>query len=187
MTNDQPTRFTREAAQQIQETVSRQRGALRPDRVFVPPAAPHGDVSGGVDNLFPVIIAKDGGSDGGSSTRATWTYTVDNIDGDELATAVAVAKPRPLGPLHYGDEIASPAYGTAFYNSAGTLLLWDAGEVPNLTALSPITAWQVDATSGEIQTKSRPILVPATGNETDWTKLDDTEESKAIECTEPGS
>jgi hypothetical protein len=187
MTNDQPTRFTREAAQQIQETVSRQRGALRPDRVFVPPAAPHGDVSGGVDNLFPVIIAKDGGSDGGSSTRATWTYTVDNIDGDELATAVAVAKPRPIGPLHYGDEIASPAYGTAFYNSAGTLLLWDAGEVPNLTALSPLTAWQVDATSGEIQTKSRPILVPATGNETAWTKLDDTTESKTIECTEPGS
>jgi hypothetical protein len=85
------------------------------------------------------------------------------------------------GPV-YGDEIADPAYGQAFINASGDWKLWDAGEVPNLTALSPLTDFRIDATSGEIQRKTRAVLVPATAAESAWTKIEDTEESAKVEC-----
>jgi hypothetical protein len=183
----QPIQFTRAASDQIRETVARQRTGLRLDVQTTPPAAAHGELQTGSEDVFPVLIAKDGGADGTSSTRATWVYTVKNIDGTELATSVPVVKARPLGTIHYGNEIASPAYGQAFYNSAGTLLLWDAGEIPALTALAPITDFRVDVTSGEIQKKTHPILAPATADQTDWTKIEDTVPSKEVSCTAPGS
>ena len=187
MNRDQQTvRVSRGAAKMVDEAARRlnRTGADLPLADAAPMPQPATEE---LARFYPVTVTKTGGSDGTASTRASWTYTITSIDGVELATAVAVVKTRPLGPMHYGDEIADPAYGLAFIDASGAWQLWDAGEVPNLTALSPLTAWQVDATSGEIQTKSRPILVPATGNETDWTKLDDTTESQTIECTEPGS
>jgi len=132
--------------------------------------------------FIPVTVTKTGGSDGTASTRASWTYTITSLNGTQLATAVAVVKTRPLGPMHYGDEIADPAYGQAFINASGDWKLWDAGEVPNLTALSPLTDFRIDATSGEIQRKTRALLVPATAAESDWTKIEDTEESAKVEC-----
>jgi hypothetical protein len=128
----QPIQFTRAAADQIRETVARQRTGLRLDVQTTPPAAAHGELQTGSEDVFPVLIAKDGGADGTSSARATWVYTVNNVEGTQLGTGVAVVRARPLGKLKYGNEIASPAFGAAFYNSAGQLKLWDAGEVQDL-------------------------------------------------------
>jgi hypothetical protein len=116
-----------------------------------------------------VIVAKDGGSDGTASTRASWTYTIKELDGSTtIATAVAVARARPLGPMEYGNEVASPAYGLAFHDGTNWKL-WDAGETARLTALSPHTDFQVDDTNRKMQIKSRAVLVPCTASESGWT------------------
>ncbi len=82
--------------------------------------------------IFAVSVTRDGGSDGSQTTAASWTYTVKTVDGSVvLGTGVAAARPRPNGSM-----IAGGGFGLAFFDSAGTLRLWDAGEVPATTACS---------------------------------------------------
>jgi hypothetical protein len=76
--------------------------------------------------------------------------------------------------------------GIACFKAGALVLLW-AAEVPITKTVEVITAWQVDLTSGEVQKKTRAIVVLDAGTESAWTKIEDTEESKAIECTTPGS
>jgi hypothetical protein len=164
-------------------TFSRQGAAA----TSAPPAALPQQYTEEIARFYPVVVIKTGGSDGDATTRASWTYTIKDLDGTELATAVAVVKTRPLGPMLYGDEIASPAYGQAFITAAGAWKLWDAGEAIKLTALSPLTDWRLDATTGEIQKKTRATLVSVTAAESGWTKIDDTTESKPSSCTAQAS
>ena len=95
---------------------------------------------GGEASLFPVLVNKDGGNDGTSSSQANWTYSVWPLgakEGDDpIATEVEVVKPRPAGslvPQFDEDAPASfesePMYGLAFTGQDGELVLWDAGEV----------------------------------------------------------
>lgn len=75
---------------------------------------------------FPVKVTKDGGSDGNQSGAATWTYTVKDLAGTTLGTAVSPIKTRPNGKMTYA---ADNSYAIAFYDGA-TLKLWDVTEVP---------------------------------------------------------
>jgi hypothetical protein len=83
--------------------------------------------------LFAVRVEQTGGSDGTSSTAASWTYTVRDVSSTvTLGTVVAVARPRPNGLMTY--QSGSDGFGVAFYDDDGTLKLWDAGEVPTTGA-----------------------------------------------------
>ncbi|MGC9260961.1 MAG: hypothetical protein ACP5I8_12930 [Phycisphaerae bacterium] len=83
--------------------------------------------------MFPVGVSKDGGADGTQTAPATWTYTVTSIDGlTTWGTQVPLARPRPNGSML--PQTTAAAFGMAFTDAAGTLRLWDAGEVQNTTA-----------------------------------------------------
>ena len=75
--------------------------------------------------LFPVKVTQTGGSAGSKTTKCSFTYTVDSIGGEELATVQTPSKNRPV----VGKMKAPTAddYGLAFYNGA-TLVLYDANE-----------------------------------------------------------
>ncbi len=83
--------------------------------------------------LQPVQITRSGGADGTQTAPATWTYNLLSLDGTQtLATAVALARPRPNGSMV--TAASSPAFGLAFVDSTATWRLWDAGEVAATTA-----------------------------------------------------
>jgi len=83
--------------------------------------------------LFAVRVEWTGGSDGNSTTAASWTYTVRDVSGTAtLGTVVGVERPRPNGKMTY--QSGSTGFGVAFYDDDGTLRLWDAGEVPTTGA-----------------------------------------------------
>lgn len=88
---------------------------------------------GGPGLTFAVWVEKDGGSDGNSTTAASYTYTVKTADqAVTLGTTVALARPRPVGKMTYQ---ASGGYGLAFCDGT-TLKLWDAGEIPTVGVCS---------------------------------------------------
>jgi hypothetical protein len=72
-----------------------------------------------------------------------------------------------------------------FGTNVSTVSAWL--DVRACTQVTAITAWQVDLTSGEVQKKTQAFYAPEVGSESAWMKIEDTEESKAIECTPPGS
>lgn len=81
------------------------------------------------DEVFIANIQKDGGSDGTTSSPASWTYTIKRL-GTTVATGVVQDKPRPNGSMTPGDLVAGSAgFGLCFYGSDGAVHLWDAGEV----------------------------------------------------------
>jgi hypothetical protein len=85
------------------------------------------------DVVLGVWVEKDGGSDGNSTTAASYTYTVKTADqATTLGTTVAVTRPRPYGKVTY---YASGGYGLAFFDGT-TLKLWDAGEIPTVGVCS---------------------------------------------------
>ena len=74
---------------------------------------------------FPVLVNQTGGANGTDTTKATYTYTVTDLAGNELGTAVALARPRENGAVTLASD---PKYGSAFVAADGTLKLWDSGE-----------------------------------------------------------
>lgn len=85
----------------------------------------------GRSGKFPVKVQKDGGSDGSTSSAASWTYTVRDLNGNTLGTGITLSRPRPKGVMIY--QAGSSGYGDAFYDGS-TLKLWDAGEVEDTGA-----------------------------------------------------
>lgn len=75
--------------------------------------------------LFPVKIENDGGSQGTSTTAATWTYKIKTLNADLIQSGVGLSRPRPLGTATVQGV---NAYGVAFY-AGGSIILWDAGEI----------------------------------------------------------
>jgi hypothetical protein len=59
----------------------------------------------------------------------------------------------------------------------------DWADVRAYSAVTAITAWQVDSTSGEIQKKTQAFYSPEVGAESAWTKIDDTQESDYVPCS----
>lgn len=85
---------------------------------------------------FAVKVQQTGGSNGTDTTTATYTYTVRTLPwngtsgGETLGTNVPVSRPRPNGLMTV--QAGSTGYGLAFRDGS-TLILWDAGEVPDTT------------------------------------------------------
>ena len=89
--------------------------------------------------LFPVKVecTNSGTGDGNASSAPSYQYTVRKMDWRgsgtsapyELGTGVTVARPTAAGS--YSPQAGSTGYGLAFYDGA-TLVLWDAGEIPNV-------------------------------------------------------
>jgi hypothetical protein len=186
MTNDQPTRFTREAAQQIQETVSRQRGALRPDRVFVPPAAPHGDVSGGVDNLYGTAAA-----DYSSGTTISLTSCDANGVADGVG-AVTVTIPTSWGTVDLLSADVGGATTTVTCKIAsGTLLqyAYAADGTAYLLGLPPtvVEFLRYDNSTYKLQQRVRWLFGTNVSTLSDWIDFAQSEESLKTSCTTPGS
>lgn len=73
--------------------------------------------------LFEVAMTQTGGSQGTASAAPTWTYTIDDVDGNELATA---HNPTTGGywVRHLG-QMAAATRGIASFSGAGALkILW---------------------------------------------------------------
>ena len=170
--------LTSEAASRIiaaTRIIENQRGSNHPGASPQPPR----------DGLPPEVcfyvdLTQTGGSAGSATTTCSFTYTV-ALDSVNLGTSVAVS-----GARIPNCEMTAGTLGIACFKAGELVLLW-AAEVPVTKTVEVITAWQVDLTSGEVQKKTRSIVVLDAGTESDWTRIEDTEESKAIECTEPGS
>lgn len=85
--------------------------------------------------FFPVKVEKTGGADGSLGGAATWTYTIRRMDWTgsgtsadfELATVKSPQKRRPNGKASF--PTGSTTVGSAYYDSTGTIQLWDANEV----------------------------------------------------------
>jgi hypothetical protein len=84
--------------------------------------------------FFPVKVEKTGGSDGSTTTAASWTYTVRSMawtgtaGGVTLAEGAEQIRPRPNGSMKF--QTGSTGVGVA-YREDGEVKLWDAGEVEN--------------------------------------------------------
>ena len=84
-----------------------------------------------VTGLFAVKVTEDGsGSAGSDTTLCTFKYTVDDLDGVELATSKAPMKWRNADTMYEMDPPADDAIGLAYYDEDEVLQLYDANEVP---------------------------------------------------------
>lgn len=77
--------------------------------------------------LFPVDLEGDGGDTGDLTTQCSRTYTVDDLDGNELGTTVSPEHQRPaIG------KMLDATTGMAYYTPDGTLKLQATDEVLDL-------------------------------------------------------
>ena len=77
-----------------------------------------------------VNVTEDGGSAGDQSTQCSFTYTVTDIYGNQLATGATPNKQRPsIGKMVSGDGLV----GSGYFTGAGAFVLHDANEVPSPT------------------------------------------------------
>jgi hypothetical protein len=119
-----------------------------------------------------------------TGTGSTATYDLTTENGEEFA-AVALADAVLSADLTYGE-----------FAEGDSVLVWNNGTDDPLIFTTPpveleevtyMTDVRIDTVSGEFQKKTQTVKVPSAQAVSDWTKIEDTEESKAIECTEPGS
>jgi hypothetical protein len=81
-----------------------------------------GDTPSGT--IFPVTVSQTGGSNGNSTTAATYTYTVTSLAGVQLGTAMSPEVPRfMIGTM------TAATKGTGYYTSAGVFTLHQVFEV----------------------------------------------------------
>jgi hypothetical protein len=119
-----------------------------------------------------------------TGTGSTATYDLTTENGEEFA-AVALADAVLSADLTYGE-----------FAEGDSVLVWNNGTDDPLIFTTPpveleevtyMTDVRIDTVSGEFQKKTQTVKVPSAQAVSDWTKIEDTEESKAIECTPPGS
>ena len=69
--------------------------------------------------LFPVTLVKDGGANGSQTSAATWSYTVKDSNGTQLATLQQPQWPRQFGTFNAATS------GLAYFGTGGGLCwLW---------------------------------------------------------------
>lgn len=86
-------------------------------------------------NAVMVVVQQDGGSQFvPPSQQASWTYTVNALNGDFLGSSVPQERDRPMCNINPTNE-----FGIGFYttDSPPVFKLWDAGEVPNVFQCEP--------------------------------------------------
>ncbi|HUU90110.1 MAG TPA: hypothetical protein VM238_02750 [Phycisphaerae bacterium] len=131
-------------------------------------------------SLFAVLVTKDGGVAGDAATDCTFTYTVKDLLGAELATALSPLRPRFAHTEYVEPGADSP--GTAWYDAQGDLQLLEAvEEVPKTDLVAVLTSLRYDTTAHEFQYKKTSVRVIETEDEdaawtaiTDLTECDDT-------------
>jgi hypothetical protein len=119
-----------------------------------------------------------------NGTGSTATYDVTTETGEEFA-AVALADAVLSADLTYG-EFAEGDGVLVWSNGTDDPLIFTAPPV-ELEEVTYMTDVRIDTVSGEFQKKTQTVKVPSAQAVSDWTKIDDTTESKTIECTTPGS
>ena len=126
--------------------------------------------------MLPVTVSADGGGQGDYDTTCDLTYT---------ATWNGLTLVSGASPVHARVPNCKMLSGThGWGHMSGTTFVLDVvDEVPETALVSGITDWRVDATSGEIQKKVTPMRVLSVGAESDWTKIDDTQESDYVPCS----
>ena len=77
------------------------------------------------ESLRAVLVTKDGGSAGSSSTNCTFTYTVKDLSGLALGSGLTPKRPRYANTEYY--QPATDSYGLAFIAN-NTLNLYEAIE-----------------------------------------------------------
>jgi len=131
-------------------------------------------------SLFAVLVTKDGGVAGDAATDCTFTYTVKDLLGAELATALSPLRPRFAHTEYVEPGADSP--GVAWYDAQGDLHLLEAvEEVPKTDLVAVLTSIRYDTTAHEFQYKKTNVRVIETEDEdaawtaiTDLTECDDT-------------
>jgi hypothetical protein len=91
-------------------------------------------VSGGSGGLIPVLVVWSAGSDGNSTTYATWTYNIYRLADTGHATALTAAAVQPLCSRARTIKASvmkatSDSIGSAFLDADGTYKLFDCNEV----------------------------------------------------------
>ncbi|MBN2585013.1 MAG: hypothetical protein JXL80_18270 [Planctomycetes bacterium] len=121
--------------------------------------------------LFPVLVTKDGGSAGDADTDCSFTYTVKDLAGFELETALAPECGR-LPKTEYSEPSAdSPA--VAYRDSAGDLHLYHvAGELPVTKTVEVVTSFRYDTATHAFQLKKTAIRILEKADEdAEWTDV----------------
>lgn len=86
-----------------------------------------------VGRMFMVNLTQDGGSAGDQSTQCSFTYTVTDIHGNQLATSATPNKQRPtIGKMVSGDGLV----GSGYFTASGAFVLQDANETLDTGACS---------------------------------------------------
>lgn len=83
-------------------------------------------------SLFPVNVTQTGGAAGSDSAACSFTYTVNNLDSDQLGTAMSPTWAREAK----GKKVAA-THGTGYYNAGGTFVLYQVDEVDDVVACTP--------------------------------------------------
>lgn len=121
--------------------------------------------------LFPVLITKDGGVAGSASADCSFTYTVKDLAGVELASGLSPECGR-LTKTEYAEPSAdSPA--VAYRDAAGDLHLYHvAGEVPVTKTVAVVTSFRYDTTTHAFQLKKTAVRVLEKADEdAEWTDI----------------
>jgi hypothetical protein len=85
------------------------------------------------NSIFAVTLTQTGGSAGTNAAYCSFTYTVTNLGGAQLTTAAAPLNSRAR---IFKVQCVAGTKGTAFYNTSGTVVLWDCDEVMDQTNCS---------------------------------------------------
>jgi hypothetical protein len=121
--------------------------------------------------LFPVLVAKDGGGAGDASTDCSFTYTVKDLAGFELETALSPECGR-LPKTEYAEPGADSA-AVAYRDASGGLHLYHvAGEVPVTKTAEVVTSFRYDTATHAFQLKKTSVRVLEKADEdTEWTDV----------------
>jgi len=83
-----------------------------------------GGSGGGVAGVIPVKVTMDGGEGGSASTDCSYTYSVDDENGNKIAEDMTPQTPRLL----YTQYTAGDGWGWGCYDKDDNFILLDAGE-----------------------------------------------------------
>jgi len=121
--------------------------------------------------MFPVLVTKDGGNAGDIITNCSFTYTVKDLAGFELKTALAPECGRL--PMTEYSEPSAESPGVAYRDASGTLHLYHvAGEVPVTKTTEVVTSFRYYTATHAFQLKKTSVRVLEKADEdTEWTDV----------------
>ena len=118
-------------------------------------SAPSFETSGA--DLFPVKVTKTGGVAGSTTTDCTWSYTVDDVTGTELDTAVTASFDR-IPKVEY-KVVTADSFGIACYDTDDSLkLLHVCEEVPVSVTIAEVVT-DLSVSGNNLQYKYRKCTV----------------------------